>query len=105
MMKRSKNVYKRYHYLIIAFMGVFSVIMMYPMAWMLVTSFKSNADIHKNKAKFFPAEWTVEGYRSQLLKSADWRLACQQHRNNSCNYLCRNPYQHIDWICVCKIRV
>ena len=63
MMKRRKNVYKRYHYLIIAFMSVFSVIMMYPMAWMLVTSFKSNADIHKNKEKFFPAEWTVEGYR------------------------------------------
>ena len=69
MMKRSKNVYKRYHYLIIAFMGVFSVIMMYPMAWMLVTSFKSNADIHKNKAKFFPAEWTVEGYRSAFEKA------------------------------------
>ena len=68
-MKRSKNVYKRYHYLIIAFMGVFSVIMMYPMAWMLVTSFKSNADIHKNKAKFFPAEWTVEGYRSAFEKA------------------------------------
>ena len=74
MMKRSKNVYKRYHYLIIAFMGVFSVIMMYPMAWMLVTSFKSNADIHKNKAKFFPAEWTVEGYRSAFEKApiVDW---------------------------------
>ena len=74
MMKRSKNVYKRYHYLIIAFMGVFSVIMMYPMAWMLVTSFKSNADIHKNKAKFFPAVWTVEGYRSAFEKApiGDW---------------------------------
>ena len=74
MMKISKNVYKRYHYPIIAFMGVFSVIMMYPMAWMLVTSFKSNADIHKNKAKFFPAEWTVEGYRSAFEKApiGDW---------------------------------
>ena len=73
-MKRSKNVYNRYHYLIIAFMGVFSVIMMYPMAWMLVTSFNSNADIHKNKAKFFPAEWTVEGYRSAFEKApiGDW---------------------------------
>ena len=73
-MKRRKNVYKRYHYLIIAFMSVFSVIMMYPMAWMLVTSFKSNADIHKNKAKFFPAEWTVEGYRSAFEKApiGDW---------------------------------
>lgn len=73
-MKRRKNVYKRYHYLIIAFMSVFSVIMMYPMAWMLVTSFKSNADIHKNKEKFFPAEWTVEGYRSAFEKApiGDW---------------------------------
>lgn len=68
-MKRRKNVYKRYHYLIIAFMSVFSVIMMYPMAWMLVTSFKSNADIHKNKGKFFPAEWTLEGYRSAFEKA------------------------------------
>ena len=74
MMKRRKNVYKRYHYLIIAFMSVFSVIMMYPMAWMLVTSFNSNADIHKNKEKFFPAEWTVEGYRSAFEKApiGDW---------------------------------
>lgn len=76
MMKKRKNVYRRYHYLIIAFMGVLSVIMMYPMAWMLVTSFKTNADIHKNKAKFFPVEWTVEGYRSAFAKApiGDWLI-------------------------------
>ena len=47
-MKKKKNVYKKHHIVIISFLTVFSLIMMYPMAWMLMTSFKSNADIQIN---------------------------------------------------------
>lgn len=52
----------------------FSLIMMYPMAWMLMTSFKSNADIQINKTKFFPEKWTIEGYRTAFEKApiAQW---------------------------------
>ena len=63
-MKKKKNVYKKHHIVIISFLTVFSLIMMYPMAWMLMTSFKSNADIQINKTKFFPEKWTIEGYRT-----------------------------------------
>ena len=73
-MKKKKNVYKKHHIVIIAFLTVFSLIMMYPMAWMLMTSFKSNADIQINKTKFFPEKWTIEGYQTAFEKApiAQW---------------------------------
>lgn len=73
-MKKKKNVYKKHHIVIIAFLTVFSIIMMYPMAWMLMTSFKSNADIQINKTKFFPEKWTIEGYQTAFEKApiAQW---------------------------------
>lgn len=72
MKKRSK--YKKYHYIIIAFLAVLSVIMMYPMVWMFLTSFKSNAEIRTYRTKFLPVEWTLEGYRSAFERApvAGW---------------------------------
>lgn len=74
MKKEKKTEYKRYHYVIIAFMTVFSAIMMYPMVWMALTSFKSNAEIRKNRTKFLPIEWTTEGYQSVFERApiAQW---------------------------------
>lgn len=68
-MKKRKREYKGRHYVIVAFLSVFSVMMMYPMAWMIMTSFKSNADIRMNKTRFFPTEWTLEGYRHAFAKA------------------------------------
>ena len=72
MKKRSK--YKKYHYVIIAFLAVLSVIMMYPMVWMFLTSFKSNAEIRTYRTKVLPVEWTLEGYRSAFERApvAGW---------------------------------
>lgn len=67
-MKKRKK-YKSYHYAIIAFLTVFSIIMMYPLVWMLMTSFKTNADIRTNRTKFFPVEWTLEGYKTAFEKA------------------------------------
>ena len=41
---------------------------------MLMTSFKTNVDIRTNRAKFFPTEWTLEGYRTAFEKApiANW---------------------------------
>lgn len=60
--KRGKSIYHKYHYVIIGFMGIVSAAMMYPLIWMIMTSFKSNADIRQNRTKFFPTQWTLEGY-------------------------------------------
>ena len=68
-MKKRKNEYKTYHYVIIAGMTIFSILMMFPMLWMIMTSFKSNADIRKNRTKFFPTEWTLEGYQKAFEKA------------------------------------
>lgn len=62
--QKKRSEYKKYHYIIIAFLGIFSVGMMYPMVWMCLTSFKSNAEIRTHRTKFLPVEWTAEGYRS-----------------------------------------
>lgn len=69
MRRRNKSEYKKYHYVIIAFLSVFSVIMMYPMVWMLMTSFKSNSEIRRNRTRFFPEEWTIEGYKTAFEKA------------------------------------
>ena len=53
----------------IAFMSLLSAVMMYPMVWMVLTSFKSNADIHLHKAQFLPTEWTIEGYLTVFEKA------------------------------------
>ena len=76
MKKRKRITYKSYHYVIIAFLGILSVIMMYPLVWMLMTSFKTNADIRTNRTKFFPTEWTLEGYKTAFEKApiAEWFL-------------------------------
>lgn len=71
-MKQNKKTYisyKKHHIPIIIFLSVFSAIMMYPMVWMLMTSFKSNADIRTNRTKFFPSEWTIDGYQSAFEKA------------------------------------
>lgn len=60
-MKR-KGIYKTYHYIIIAFLIVFCAIMMFPMVWMFLTSFRTNADIRVNKTSILPEMWTMEGY-------------------------------------------
>ncbi|MDO4265236.1 MAG: carbohydrate ABC transporter permease [Eubacteriales bacterium] len=54
---------------IIAFMGLFSAVMMYPFIWMLLTSFKSNAEIRTNRTRFFPEVWTLKGYETALEKA------------------------------------
>ena len=77
--------------------------MMYPMAWMLVTSFKTNADIRANRTKFLPTEWTLEGYRTAFAKApiGQWFL------NSMLVVICITAggyiYKYIDWICVCEV--
>ena len=68
-MKKKKSEYKKHHIIILIFLTLFSIIMMYPMVWMLMTSFKTNADIRMNRTKFFPTEWTLEGYRTAFEKA------------------------------------
>ncbi len=68
-MKQRIKKHKKYHIPIIIFLSIFSLIMMYPMVWMLMTSFKSNADIRTNRTKFFPTEWTLDGYRAAFEKA------------------------------------
>jgi len=67
--EKEKVTYKSYHYIIIAFLTVFCTIMMYPMAWTLMTAFKTNADIRLNRTKFFPREWSVDGFITAFEKA------------------------------------
>lgn len=69
MKQRKQITYKKYHYIIIAGLSIFSAVMMYPLLWMIMTSFKTNAEIRTNRAKFFPEQWTLEGYRTAFEKA------------------------------------
>lgn len=69
--RRKKEIvtYKKHHYVIIAFLSIFSVIMMYPMGWTIMTAFKTNADIRLNRTKFFPREWSIDGFVTAFAKA------------------------------------
>ena len=55
--------------MIIAFLSLFSAAILYPLLWMIMISFKSNAEIRVNRTKFFPEEWTLSGYRTAFEKA------------------------------------
>ncbi|MGO5052546.1 carbohydrate ABC transporter permease [Lachnospiraceae bacterium LCP25S3_G4] len=57
-----KRVYRGYHIIILLFLSACSVITMFPIMWMIFTSFKSNADIRLNPTHLLPEVWTLEGY-------------------------------------------
>ena len=69
--KKEKEVitYKKHHYVIIVFLSIFSLIMMYPMGWTMMTAFKTNADIRLNRTKFFPREWSIDGFITAFEKA------------------------------------
>lgn len=69
--RRKKEIvtYKKHHYVIIAFLSIFSVIMMYPIGWTIMTAFKTNADIRLNRTKFFPREWSIDGFVTAFAKA------------------------------------
>ena len=67
-MKKKKSEYKKHHVIILIFLTIFSLIMMYPMAWMLVTSFKTNADIRANRTKFCQRSGLWKDIVQRLLK-------------------------------------
>ncbi|MDY6065716.1 MAG: carbohydrate ABC transporter permease [Finegoldia sp.] len=60
-MKRKKR-FKVHHFIIVGFLLIFCFIILYPVLWSIMTSFKSHADIMTNKTSFFPKRFTVEGY-------------------------------------------
>lgn len=64
-----RHTYKKYHFVIIGFLTAFSAILMYPLLWMVFTSFKSNAEIKTNPESFFPIEWTLDGYIAAFEKA------------------------------------
>lgn len=54
--KTIKNVL--YHLFVVAF----GFIMLYPVIWMVLGSFKAKSEILGNNASFFPSEWLIENY-------------------------------------------
>ncbi len=64
-----KSLYKPRHVLIAGFLTLFSAAMLYPIVWMLFTSFKTNADIRTNRTRLLPEVWTLEGYVTALEKA------------------------------------
>lgn len=62
MKEKKKRLYKKQHIVIVAVLGVISILMLFPMVWMFFTSFKTNADIRINRTSLWPEAWTLEGY-------------------------------------------
>ncbi|MCC8439285.1 MAG: carbohydrate ABC transporter permease [Leuconostoc pseudomesenteroides] len=45
-------------------LAVFGFAMILPFLWMILSSFKTNAEIVQNTRSFFPKQWTLENYRN-----------------------------------------
>lgn len=69
MIKHKTKHKTKHQYLIIAFLTALSAVTMYPVIWMIMTSFKSNTDIRTNRTKFFPEKWTLSGYHTAIEKA------------------------------------
>lgn len=50
----------------VVLLGLLSIAMLYPMIWMLFTSFKTNGEIRTNRASILPKVWTTEGYQKAV---------------------------------------
>lgn len=57
------------HMLIVGILSLCSVIIVFPYVWMVLTSFKTNADIMKNPTSLWPDPWTVSGYVTAVTKA------------------------------------
>jgi len=44
-------------------LGIVAIAMVYPFLWLVISSFKTSADIVTPPVQFFPRRWTFEGYR------------------------------------------
>lgn len=58
-MKKIRKSNTGYHLLVI----VFGAALLYPIAWMILASFKTDPEILSNTASFFPHEWHFENYQ------------------------------------------
>lgn len=63
---RKKVFERKFEGLSILILTILSAVMMFPMIWMFLTSFKSNAEIRINRTKMLPDVWTLEGYKKVL---------------------------------------
>jgi ABC-type glycerol-3-phosphate transport system permease component len=50
-------------------LGAFSLLALFPVVYTLMTSFKTGDAVLTSPPTFFPAEWSLEGYRAVLFRS------------------------------------
>jgi multiple sugar transport system permease protein len=55
-------------------LGVLAVAYLFPFAWMISTSLKSNADLYAQPPTLWPAHPSLEAYRAALIGAGDWVL-------------------------------
>ncbi len=54
------------HALLFVLLGIFSLIMVYPFLWLILSSFKTGADIVRIPVTLLPQRWTLEAYQMVL---------------------------------------
>ncbi len=54
------------HALLFVLLGVFSLAMVYPFLWLILSSFKTGADIVRIPVTLLPQRWTLEAYQMVL---------------------------------------
>ena len=71
-MKTKKNIYTViYHVFVIAF----GLLMIYPVLWMILSSFKMKSEILGNNAPFFPTKWVFENYPNGWKGAGEYTFA------------------------------
>ena len=67
-------------YLFLLILIAFSVVVFYPFAWLVFSSFKQTTDFTLSPPPLLPTEWTLDGYRIAL---EPWRVNLPQAYANS----------------------
>lgn len=61
-MLRSKHRKFDRHYLAFAFLLICAVIMLFPFVWMILSSFKTTADVYAYPPRWIPSQWNFDNY-------------------------------------------
>ena len=68
-MGNSSKKYYKWYIIITIILMVFSLMIIAPYIWMMLTSFKSTREVLYNPGKVMPIKWTLSGYITVLTKS------------------------------------
>ncbi len=69
-----KNIFKRYNMVAFIFLAAGSVIMLFPFIWMVLSAFKTSADVYTYPPRWIPSTFNFRNFNEVFAKIPFWRF-------------------------------